>query len=112
MTPSPRGEQALRAITVQSLADLGYGVDVTHADAYFLRGAVSAKVSAKDVVKPETSCADSEVQEPIFVVDELGNIIHTLRDLEYLENGTRCMFECRRSTDSRPIETILSSNDI
>ena len=72
MTPSPRGEQALRAITVQSLADLGYGVDVTHADAYFLRGAVSAKVSAKDVVKPETPCAVNEVQEPIFVVDELG----------------------------------------
>ena len=43
----PGGGVALSAITVQSLADLGYGVDVTQADGYTLPGAASAKVSAK-----------------------------------------------------------------
>ena len=32
----PGGGRALSAITVQSLADLGYGVDVTQADPYTL----------------------------------------------------------------------------
>ena len=35
----PRGGPALSAITVQSLADLGYGVDVSQADPYTLPGA-------------------------------------------------------------------------
>ena len=43
----PGGGGALSAITVQSLADLGYGVDVTQADPYTLPGAASAKASAK-----------------------------------------------------------------
>ena len=41
------GSGALSAITVQSLADLGYGVDVTQADSYTLRVAVGAQASAK-----------------------------------------------------------------
>ena len=43
----PGGGGALSAITVQSLADLGYGVDVTQADPFTLPDAASAKVSAK-----------------------------------------------------------------
>ena len=43
----PGGGGALSSITVQSLADLGYGVDVTLADAYTLPDAVAAKASAK-----------------------------------------------------------------
>ena len=43
MTPSGTG--ALSAITVQSLDDIGYGVDVTQADKYTLPGA-AATVSA------------------------------------------------------------------
>ena len=42
----PWGGGALSAITVQSLADLGYGVDVTQADPYTLPGA-AGKASAK-----------------------------------------------------------------
>ena len=42
----PGGGGALSSITVQSLADLGYGVDVTQADPYTLPGA-AAKASAK-----------------------------------------------------------------
>ena len=47
MLPSRWGEEALSAITVQSLADLGYGVDVSQADPYTLPSAASAKASAK-----------------------------------------------------------------
>ena len=36
---APYGGSALSAITVQAMADLGYGVDVTQADAYRLPGA-------------------------------------------------------------------------
>ena len=45
----PGGGGALSAITVQSFADLGYGVDVTQADPYTLHGIASAKASAKVV---------------------------------------------------------------
>ena len=43
----PWGGGALSAITVQSFADLGYGVDVSQADPYTLPGASAGKVSAK-----------------------------------------------------------------
>ena len=43
----PWGGGSLSAITVESLADLGYGVDVTQADPFILPDAASAKVSAK-----------------------------------------------------------------
>ena len=51
MTPSGTG--ALSAITVQSLADIGYGVDVTQADKYTLPGATSgAKVAVETPAVP------------------------------------------------------------
>ena len=80
MLPGPQREGALSAITVQSLADLGYGVDVTHADAYFVYGRTSAEVSAKTASRPELSCGVGEDQEPIFVVDKSGYISHILYD--------------------------------
>ena len=43
------GDGALSGITVQSLADLGYGVDVSQADAYTLPGA-AGKAGAKIAV--------------------------------------------------------------
>ena len=42
----PAGGSVLSAITVQSLADLGYGVDVTQADSYTLPGAASAQAGS------------------------------------------------------------------
>lgn len=47
----PGGGGALSAITVQSLADLGYGVDVTQADAFTLPD-VAAEASAKIAAIP------------------------------------------------------------
>ena len=78
MIPSRWGEGALSAITVQALADWGYGVDVTHADAYFVYGRASKDVSARVVSEPELTCGVGDEQETIYVVDELGHIIRTI----------------------------------
>ena len=43
----PGGGEVLSAITVQSFADLGYGVDVTQADPYTLPSATAGKASVK-----------------------------------------------------------------
>ncbi len=49
---TPTGTGALSTITVQSLADLGYGVDVTQADAYNLPGAAGKAVAKIAVSAP------------------------------------------------------------
>ena len=72
----------LSAITIQSLADLGWVVDVTQADPYTLPD-VAAKASAKIAApathaEPEWSCGVGEQREPIYVVDEQGSIVRTL----------------------------------
>ena len=95
----PRGGPALSAITVQSLADLGYGVDVTQADPYTLPGAAAAQASAKQAVampaipeddrlsghqaspaqvKPKVWCGLDGEREPIYVVDQEGRVIRTI----------------------------------
>ena len=53
----PGGGGALSAITVQSLADLGYGVDATQADPYVLPGA-AGKASAKIAVSAPSILGD------------------------------------------------------
>ena len=74
--------RSLSAITIQALADLGWVVDVTQADPYTLPLATakaSAKVAAPAThVQPEWSCGTGQVREPIYVVDEQGNISRTL----------------------------------
>ena len=78
------GDGVLSAITVQSLADLGYGVDVTQAGPYTLPGAAgkaSAKIAAVSPrAVPELSCGVDLRQEPIYVIDPQGRIIRTLGD--------------------------------
>ena len=97
----PGGGPSLSAITVQSLADLGYGVDVTQADSYTLPGAAAAPASAKQAVsipaipgddrlsgrlasptqvEPELWCSLDGEREPVYVVDQLGRIIRTIGD--------------------------------
>ena len=83
------GTGALSAITIQSLADLGYVVDVTQADPYTLPRA-SAKVSAAAKpslagddrwpgrLAPKRTCGVGQHQEPIYVVDPQGRVIRTL----------------------------------
>ena len=76
----PETGQLLSAITVQSLADLGYGVDVTQADPYTLPDA-AAKASAKLSALPtqKLSHGVGEQREPIYVVDQQGRIVRTLQ---------------------------------
>ena len=97
----PGGGSALSAITVQSLADLGYGVDVTQADPYALPSAAAAQASAMQAVsipsisendrprgrlasptqvEPELWCSLDAEREPVYVVDQLGRIIRTIGD--------------------------------
>ena len=58
----PYGGGVLSAITVQSLADLGYGVDVTQADAYTLPGVNAGKPVTK-VAVPTPVVSASRVYE-------------------------------------------------
>ena len=77
------GDHILSAITIQSLADLGYVVDVTQADPYTLPGAAAkarAKIAAPSThAEPELSCGVGQQREPIYVVDQQGNVIRTLQ---------------------------------
>ena len=71
----PSGGGWLSAITVQSLADLGYGVDVTQADAYTLPGALAGAKIAGAAHKHYTG----ELREPVYVVDPQGRILDQKR---------------------------------
>ena len=63
---------ALSAVTVQSLADLGYVVDVSRADPFRLSG------SAKAVAGPGLDLHDDILQGPIEVVDEDGHVVRVI----------------------------------
>ena len=79
---------ALSAITIQSLADIGYSVDVTQADPYTLPSAAAKVVAAGSTpddrlpgrLAPQWTCGTGQHQEPIYVVDPQGRIVRTLGD--------------------------------
>ncbi len=79
MEPFIERQHALSAITIQSLADLGYVVDVSRADSYRLPTSVSTAgapiASAKPVAGYDFGL---EAHGPIYVGDEHGNIIRAL----------------------------------
>ena len=64
----------LSAVTIQSLADLGYTVDVGLAEGYALPGAV-AEEAAESVDKIEYG--DDTPKVPMIVVDRTGRIVRT-----------------------------------
>ena len=66
------GGSALSAITVQSLADLGYVVDVSQADPFQLPS------SAKAVADQGLDLRDDILQGPIRVADEDGHIVRVI----------------------------------
>ena len=79
MEPIMVREQALSAITIQSLADLGYVVDVSRADPYRLPASVSTAGSPTASAKPVTGHdLDLGALGPIYVGDEQGRISHTI----------------------------------
>ena len=64
----------LSTVTIQSLADIGYRVDVTQADAYRVPEPASAKLVSDHVPVGE----DCILNGPIYVVDENGRIIRVI----------------------------------
>ena len=68
----PYGGGALSAITVQALADMGYGVDVTQADPYTLPGAASAKVSATIAAALPLISGDNRLRRRLESTEEIG----------------------------------------
>ena len=77
---TPTGTGALSAITVQSLADLGYGVDVTQADAYTLPTATAGKLAAR--------IAESQPSAPGSVLDLTRQTISPSGDADLYELGS------------------------
>ncbi len=69
---SPGAGSALSAVTVQSLADLGYVVDVSRADPYRLPG------SAKAVAGPGLDLHDDILHGPTGVADEDGHVVRVI----------------------------------
>ena len=76
-------EHALSAITIQSLADLGYVIDVNQADPYRLPATIGSisplPASAKPIASREVNVGVAAVG-PIYVGDEQGNVIRTIED--------------------------------
>ena len=81
MESTPEREHALSAITIQSLADLGYVVDVSRTDPYRLPASISTYQPTTASAKPVAS-NDFDLGNPgaIYVGDEQGRISHTLGD--------------------------------
>ena len=69
--PDLDGTLPLSAITIQSLADLGYEVNAGLADEYRLPAPASAKPSAEHPVE----WGDCVAERPVTVVDENGRVI-------------------------------------
>ena len=59
------GGKVLSAITLQSLADLGYSVDLSQADAYTFSAPGAAKPAATQDQQP--FCDVSRLPEPVYV---------------------------------------------
>ena len=72
--------EALSAITIQSLADLGYRVDISRADAYSLPD--PTQVSAKTAEGHGLSFENCIRSGPIYVVDEQGRVLRIIENEE------------------------------
>ncbi len=85
MEPMLEREHRLSAITIQSLADLGYVVDVSRADPYRLPASISTTLPRTSSAKPVTGHAfDSgdplSREGPTYVGDEQGHVIRVIGD--------------------------------
>lgn len=72
--PDLQGSLSLSRITIQSLADHGYPVDVGQADAFRLPDPSGAKPVAEQLMR----WGDCIAEGPIYVVDEKGRIVDVL----------------------------------
>ena len=74
-------KMALSAITIESMADLGYGVDVTQADPYTLPGGASKPVAKIALPAPDRPGFDARVSWPHFYLQR-GENPHGHRNVE------------------------------
>ena len=65
---------ALSAITIQSLADLGYTVDVSLAEPYTLPGLIAADMAIAEVL----DLGNDVLEGPIVVVDRNGRVVRVI----------------------------------
>ena len=72
MTPFIGGEHALSLITIESLADLGYGVDVTQAESYTLPAPGQAGLAARR--GPVVHLGDDIARWPVVLIDQKGRV--------------------------------------
>ena len=89
----PGGGGALSAITVQSLADLGYGVDVTQADAYTLPASTAGKMAAK-IASNQPSAPGSVLDLTRHTISPSGNLGVCAAGV--FTKGDRCRCRVRR----------------
>ncbi|MYG80732.1 MAG: hypothetical protein F4187_02685, partial [Gemmatimonadetes bacterium] len=72
MTPFVGGGHALSLITIESLADLGYGVDVTQAEPYNLPAA--RPLGPTGDRGPIIDLGDDVARRPIVFIDRKGRV--------------------------------------
>ena len=107
----PRGGVALSAITVQSLADLGYGVDVTQADAYTLPGAASAQARANTMAAIASIPVDNPLREVLGGAEPVAACGFCLRDSSLTRrlappSQAAPMLSCGLDLGWKPIEVV------
>ena len=78
MTPffTPGVSNPLSAISIQSMADVGYSVDVSQADPY--SGSFSAPSRASSKLNPVLDFGDDIRKGPVWVVDQKGRVIRVV----------------------------------
>ena len=64
----------LSLITIESLADIGYGVDVAGGDPYTLPG-TGASRTARPSDGPVAHLGDDLLRRPILIVDRSGRVV-------------------------------------
>ncbi len=105
------GGSALSAITVQSMADLGYGVDVTQADPYTLPGATSAQARADTKTAIASIPADDPLTERLGRAEPVAACGFDLRDSRLTKrlappSQTVPMLSCGLDLGWEPIESV------
>ena len=82
MEPMMQREHALSAITIQSIADLGYVVDVSRADPYRLPASLDTYLPPTARAKPVAGYGDFDLGAlgTIYVGDEQGRVIRVMED--------------------------------
>ncbi len=72
MTPFVGGGHALSLITIESLADMGYGVDITQAEPYTLPASGAPGMASRH--GPRVHLGDDVARWPIVLIDRKGRV--------------------------------------